>query len=99
MGAQGGEHGENEARPRGPTGGKPVTRSKAWLIPLVLALGALAGGWFGPFGPVSAADNDPSTVEDSLRSFTKAYALVEENFADPLTAERSIYRGAIPGML
>src|SRR6266849_9209211 len=31
--------------------------------------------------------------------FTIAYELVEENFADPVNADKAIYKGAIPGML
>jgi carboxyl-terminal processing protease len=45
---------------------------------------------------------DESQVRDSLRSFTSVYALVEQNYADPITgekADRAIYDGAIPGML
>jgi carboxyl-terminal processing protease len=44
-----------------------------------------------------------STADDDLtrgvQSLTTAYAIVERNFADPISAERAIYEGAIPGML
>ena len=44
-----------------------------------------------------------SVAEDDLvhgvQSLTAAYALVEKNFADPVSPERAIYEGAIPGML
>jgi carboxyl-terminal processing protease len=44
-----------------------------------------------------------STADDELargvHSLTAAYALVEKNFADPISAEKAIYEGAIPGML
>jgi carboxyl-terminal processing protease len=44
-----------------------------------------------------------STADDDLargvHSLTAAYALIEHNFADPISAERAIYEGAIPGML
>jgi len=44
-----------------------------------------------------------STPDDDLargvHSLTAAYALVEHNFADPISPERAIYEGAIPGML
>jgi carboxyl-terminal processing protease len=45
---------------------------------------------------------DESTLRDSLKSFTSVYALVEQNYADPMgskEADKSIYDGAIPGML
>jgi carboxyl-terminal processing protease len=38
-------------------------------------------------------------VKASVNGFTKVYALVEKNFADPLAADKAIYKGAIPGML
>lgn len=51
-------------------------------------------------GAQSSADE--SQLRDSLKSFTNVYALVEANYADPLTgdkADAAIYNGAIPGML
>src|ERR1035438_4202648 len=44
-----------------------------------------------------------STTDDDLvrgvQSLTAAYAVVEKNFADPVSPEKAIYEGAIPGML
>ncbi|MEO8027902.1 MAG: S41 family peptidase, partial [Bryobacteraceae bacterium] len=34
-----------------------------------------------------------------MRAFTKVYDLVEQNFADPVKADKAVYNGAIPGML
>jgi carboxyl-terminal processing protease len=34
-----------------------------------------------------------------VSNFTRAYALVEQNFAQPVSADKAIYKGAIPGML
>jgi carboxyl-terminal processing protease len=51
-------------------------------------------------GAQSSADE--SQLRDSLKSFTDVYALVEQNYAEPLTgdkADTAIYDGAIPGML
>ncbi len=45
---------------------------------------------------------DESQLRDSLKAFTDVYALVEQNYAEPITgdkAEAAIYDGAIPGML
>ncbi len=45
---------------------------------------------------------DESQLRDSLKTFTNVYALVEQNYAEPLTGDRAdaaIYDGAIPGML
>jgi carboxyl-terminal processing protease len=38
-------------------------------------------------------------VSAHLKRFTEAYALIEENAADPPAPEQAYYRGAIPGLL
>src|SRR5580698_6533800 len=38
-------------------------------------------------------------MESSIKSITEAYALIEDNAADPVSAEQVFYQGAIPGML
>jgi carboxyl-terminal processing protease len=51
-------------------------------------------------GAQSAADE--GQFRDSLKSFTSVYALVEQNYADPIDGDKvdtAIYDGAIPGML
>jgi len=40
-----------------------------------------------------------SEVKDSLKQFTDVYSLIEENYAEPVNADKAIYNGAIPGML
>jgi carboxyl-terminal processing protease len=48
------------------------------------------------------SSEDESQIRDSLKAFTNVYALVEQNYAEPLTGEKAdiaIYDGAIPGML
>ena len=48
------------------------------------------------------SSQDESQLRDSLKSFTDVYALVEQNYAEPVTgdkADQAIYDGAIPGML
>lgn len=45
---------------------------------------------------------DESQIRDNLKDFTNVYAVVEQNYADPITgdkADTAIYDGAIPGML
>jgi carboxyl-terminal processing protease len=76
------------------------------LSPLLFTLFAIilcsvAGGIFGPgLRGVSAAS---SGLEEELKAssklFTSVYALVEDNFAEKVTADKGIYKGAIPGML
>src|SRR5580692_12147115 len=48
------------------------------------------------------SSQDESQLRDSLKSFTDVYAIVEQNYAEPLTGDKAddaIYDGAIPGML
>jgi len=50
-------------------------------------------------GPVLAANTSDDAVVQSLKSFTKIFNAVEQNFADPVKPDQAIYDGAIPGML
>ena len=45
----------------------------------------------------SAASDDG--LESSIKSITQAYAIVEDNAAEPVSAEQAFFQGAIPGML
>ncbi len=48
------------------------------------------------------SSEDESQIRDNLKSFADVYAIVEQNYAEPLTgdkADNAIYDGAIPGML
>ena len=68
------------------------------FFPLVILLSALIGGIYGPSVEVASA-SDEDEIKSSLRAFTRTYGVVEENFATKLDPDRSIYNGAIPGML
>ena len=76
------------------------------FVPVFLGACAIVGGLFGPGAkPVSAAQQraiSQTSDEDlkaSLDSFTKVYDAVEQNYADKLSPDKAIYKGAIPGML
>ncbi|MBV9612907.1 MAG: S41 family peptidase [Acidobacteriaceae bacterium] len=76
------------------------------FVPLFLGSCALLGGLFGPGArPVSAASQhnaSPTSDDDmkaSIEAFTKVYDIVDQNYADKLSADKAIYKGAIPGML
>jgi carboxyl-terminal processing protease len=65
---------------------------------LFIALCAVAAGVFS--GPeVKAASNPDDPIALSYKTFTKIYSVVEQNFAEPVKADKAIYKGAIPGML
>ena len=80
-------------------------RRQSLLIFVFLLICALVGGIFGPGArPVLAAQHNASITSDedlkaSIESFTKVYDLVDANYADKLSADKAIYKGAIPGML
>lgn len=40
-----------------------------------------------------------SEMRESMRVFSDVYKVVEENYAEPVNADKAIYNGAIPGML
>ncbi len=46
-----------------------------------------------------AAEPAPQQLERELKRFIDVYAAVEEQSADPFTAEQAFYQGAIPSML
>lgn len=64
-----------------------------------IAIFAVLGGVYGPRVEVASAATDEDGIRTSLKQFTKVYELVEENFADQVNPDKSIYKGAIPGML
>ncbi len=70
----------------------------AILFPLIILLCSLAGGIYGP-RVAAAADDTEITVGKDVDEFTRIYALVEQNAATKVDADKAIYDGAIPGML
>jgi len=75
---------------------KPSGRG-LFLLVLVLGVSALLGGLYGPAVRATAAGSDD--MQDSVKSFTRVLSVVERNYADPVDVDKSIYDGAIPGML
>jgi carboxyl-terminal processing protease len=68
-----------------------------FLLLIVLGASALLGGLYGP--PIRATAAGSDDVQDSVKSFTRVLSVVERNYADPVDVDKSIYDGAIPGML
>ena len=68
------------------------------LVPLFIAVCSISAGLFNA-GQASAATSPDDDVSQSMKAFTQVYALVERNFADPVSADKAVYEGAIPGML
>jgi carboxyl-terminal processing protease len=76
-------------------------RRALFSVILFLAVCAVAGSILQRrVGAQSSADE--SQLRDNLKSFTNVYALVEQNYAEPINGDKAdiaIYDGAIPGML
>lgn len=74
-----------------------------FVLPLIIAAFSLLGGLYGPRIPVASAategDNAERIMNEEVDNFAKVYSLVEQNAAEPVNADKAIYRGAIPGML
>jgi carboxyl-terminal processing protease len=74
------------------------SRRSLFLVVFVLLLCGFLGVIFAQKSPSTASDSD-SDVRDSLRQFANVYDVVEQNYAEPVNADKAIYNGAIPGML
>src|SRR5437667_4414712 len=75
------------------------SRRTLFLVVFILVICGFLGMLFGQkITPAAAAGGD-SDVRDSLRQFATVYDVVEQNYAEPVNADKAIYNGAIPGML
>ena len=74
-------------------------RRSLFLVVFVLALFGFLGMLFAQKVSPSATPSSDSDVRDSYKQFTQVYETVEENYAEPVSADKAIYNGAIPGML
>ena len=74
-------------------------RRSLFLVIFVLALFGFLGMLYAQKANPSATPSSDSDVRDSYKQFTQVYETVEENYAEPVSADKAIYNGAIPGML
>src|SRR3979490_188537 len=77
-----------------------LKRRSLFVFPVIVLACSIVGGFYGP--KVSLAAPTADIAEDLDRdtaAFSKVLSLVEQNFADKVTADKTIYKGAIPGML
>src|SRR6266436_1332884 len=75
------------------------SRRALFLVAFVFVTCGFLGMVFGQKINPGAAPGGDSDVRDSLRQFTEVYSVVEQNYAEPVNADKAIYNGAIPGML
>ena len=67
------------------------------LVVAVLLVSAVLGGVYGPSVRATAASADD--YESSVRQFTRVLDVVQANYAEHVDIDKSVYQGAIPGML
>lgn len=72
-------------------------RSAALVVFVILACGCV-GMLFGQRLTSNNTTGD-GDVRESLRSFADVYDVVQQNYAEPVSPDKAIYNGAIPGML
>lgn len=74
-------------------------RRSVLYLPLFVVLCALLGGLIGPRIERISAATSSDAIGDSVKTFTRVYSLVENNFAEPVDPDKAIYKGAITSML
>jgi len=75
----------------------PSTRRSLFSVLLAIVLCGFLG--IGYSQRISSSGASDSEVRENLRQFSEIYDLVEQNYAEPVNADKAIYNGAIPGML
>ncbi|MGH9563659.1 MAG: S41 family peptidase, partial [Terracidiphilus sp.] len=79
----------------------PRARRAIFALSIFFAVCAVAGT-FVQRGVNAQSSQDESQLRDSLNTFSDVYAVVQQNYAEPITgdkADSALYDGAIPGML
>ena len=67
------------------------------LVIVVLGISAVLGGIYGP--SVRATATSADDFQSSVRQFTTVLSVVQDNYAEPVDVDKTVYQGAIPGML
>jgi len=74
------------------------SRRSSLLVVFIILVCGFFGVLFGQRNSNTASNSD-AEVRDSLHQFSEVYDAVEKNYAEPVSADKAIYNGAIPGML
>ena len=74
-------------------------RRSLFVLPVIVFACSIVGGIYGPKLEVASAASEPEDLDVDVRNFSKVLSLVEANFADKVSADKTVYKGAIPGML
>src|SRR5512142_1413878 len=74
------------------------SRRSLFLVVFIIVLCGFLGALFGQRVSSNATSGD-TEIRDILRTFSDVYKVVQENYAEPVSPDKAIYNGAIPGML
>src|SRR5271169_6506189 len=67
------------------------------LVIVVLVISAVLGGIYGPSVRATTANADD--YQSAVRDFSNVLDVVQTNYAEPVDVDKTVYQGAIPGML
>src|SRR5262245_17742933 len=69
-------------------------------LPAIVFACSILGGFYGPRVSIAAStEQEEYDLDRDTAAFGKVLSLVEQNFADKVGRDKTIYKGAIPGML
>lgn len=74
------------------------SRRALFVVLIVVIASGFAGAVYAQRTSGASPVTD-SEISQSLKTFSQVYDVVEQNYADPVNADKAIYNGAIPGML
>src|SRR5271154_3117882 len=75
------------------------SRRSLFLVAFFLLACGFLGILFAQRSGQQSSMTGDSEIQDSLRTFSDVYKVVQENYAEPVSPDKAIYNGAIPGML
>src|SRR4051812_19777310 len=76
-----------------------LKRRALFLFPVIVLACSIVGGFYGPKVSLAATEQPGEDLDKDTAAFSKVLTLVNQNFADRVSADKTIYKGAIPGML
>src|SRR5664279_2888877 len=74
-------------------------RRSLFVLPVIVFGCSIVGCFYGPKLEVASPAAASDDLDNDVRNFGKVLSLVEANFADKVSADKTVYKGAIPGML
>src|SRR5437762_7264165 len=78
-----------------------LKRRALFLFPVIVLVCSIVGGFYGPKVSLAAVATEQSAedLDKDTAAFARVLSLVQQNFADKVSADKTVYKGAIPGML